>query len=398
MIADLISQAGDIIFTIALSWSILESTDSVLAASLIPFFRSLSQALISIISGLITDSFSRRKLMIFSMFCQSIILLIFLPFVQGDLQGNLLIFLPLTLVLYLFSTIGKDAQNVMIPDIVKKENLITANSIDVMLKRIVIASISALAGLLTTLLSLSTILLINSISFIIPAFLLLIFLPEVKMIEDKTEDIKSNGWLDDLKEGWYYIRNDSFTLVFMLLLVFLNFPYSAMGIFPLAYLNKVLDAKASLYGLTKSITFIATIVSMYLVGSLKIFNQKPIKFFTIGVVGAGAVLLFLTPVFPNSVILTLAIFFSFHFLDSLSQPVFVIFRGRIPTQIRGRVFGLFNACVLIITPLFTLVSGYMMDRIDLGIMALIISFSFMVIGMFSRKMEIEKNEITSHNI
>ncbi|MCK4260362.1 MAG: MFS transporter [Halanaerobiales bacterium] len=392
MIADLVSRAGDILFTIALLWTVIETTKSVFSASIILFIQYFSRSLSSVVSGLLVDMFSRKKLLVVSLLSQAGLLLLFIPFVQNELKY--LYLTPLIFLLYIFSTIARQTQNAMIPDFVEKEELVRANSIDIMLNRIVGIGMLAAAGYITSLLKISTIMWVDSISFVIPALLLLFLLSEPKVNEEKkyksSEKEKSN-WVQNLQEGWEYIKTDSFISLFLLMLILLNLPYTFMNIFPLAYVNKVLAANSSDYGLVKSMLFVGTLISMYIVGKYKFFKEKPISCFTLGIFGCGISLIFFAPFFQNSIITVIILLVLYEFFDTFTQPIYAIFRGRIPSELRGRVLGLFDALALVVVPIYTLLSGYIMDQLGIAQVGVFIAILFIILGFVSIKLKYVEN-------
>ncbi|AZR74204.1 hypothetical protein BBF96_12825 [Anoxybacter fermentans] len=391
MLSDLLSNAGDILFTIALSWTVLERTKSILLTSILFILKYLSQSFCSIFSGLLADRFSRKKLLIISMLSQAFILFPFMILIRMDYTKYLCIIFPILFILYLFSTLAKHTQNVMIPDIVSKDDLVTANSVDIILNRVVGVGMLAVAGFLTSVLKITTIVFIDIITFLIPAGLLYFFLPDVKLNENLNitrEDPCKNKWLQELKEGWQYICSDTFVFNFLFLLVFLNFPYSIMNIFPLAYVNKVLNGPASSYGIIKSVIFASTLLSMYVIGSNKIFSERSATFFSVGLLGSGFVMLFFSPIFSNTIVTASILFFIYNFFDTLTQPLFINLRGRIPSSVRGRVLGIFDAIVVFVIPVFTFVGGFIMDNLDIRKVAIIVSIFLLFFGVYSIKLKL----------
>lgn len=386
IIADLISRAGDILFSIALSWTIIETTKSVFLASTIFFMKYLAQSAFSLVSGVLIDHYSRKKLLIIGLLAQAVLLLSFIPFVQKGI--NLLYLTPLVFLLYIFSTVVKQTQNVMIPDFVDKEDLVMANSIDIMFNRVVGVGMLAVAGFLTSWLKFSTIMLLDSVTFVIPTLLLFFFLPDSQINKKRVSarGKKITIWFDNLQEGWKYIKSDSFVLFFLILLVLLNLPYTFMNIYPLAYVNKVLSVESSGYGFVKSCIFLATLLSMYIVGKYKVFSDKPSKFFRLGLFGCGLAIFFFAPIFKNNLITVIALLGIYEFFDSLTQPMFAILRGRIPSELRGRVLGVFDAVALVLVPIYTLLSGFVMDKVGIAKVGILISTLFILIGLLSLKL------------
>jgi len=380
LIADLISNMGDILFTFAISWKVLEATSSVLMASSVYFFEYLAKAFFSLVSGIIIDRISRKKLILLGMTVQAAVLMIFIPFIKQSGYG--ISSLSLIFILYIFSTLVKSSQNAMIPDYVSKEQLITANSFDVIVNRVASMCMLAIAGIIVVNVDMSLILMINAVSFIIPAILIWRLLPEIKLPDKKDK----KGVKHELKDGISFIKSDSFVKSFVIMLVILNFPYSIMNTFPLAYSNIILGINAAEFGFIKTAVFISSILAMYLIGSREIFNKKPVLFFNIGVLGCGLIMLFFIPVFKNNLFTTALIFMVYEFFDMLTQPVYILLRGKIPTEIRGRVYGIIDAVILTAVPVYTLISGYIMDKAGIHVMAYILSTAFVICFFIGRKM------------
>lgn len=396
--ADLVSSAGDILFSVALSWTVLETTRSVFMASLVLFLQYISKAVCSVFSGLLIDRFSRKRLFIYGLLIQAGLLIIFMPVLGGEHGHSYLFLIPLLLLLYFFSTIVSQTQNVMIPDVVATDELVLANSLDIILNRVVGVGMMAVAGILTAILQITSIMLIDVFSFVIAAALLAVYLrePGCNVGEDndssKRENqpvLKKGKWLTDLHEGWQYIKTDEFVRVFLLMVVLLNLPYSVMNLFPLAYSNKVLGAGAAEYGILKAVIFVATLVSMFIIGRYKIFREKPALFFTLGIFGAGLSMFFFSPFFHNNHFTVVLLFFAYEFCDSVTQPIYAIFRGRIPSVLRGRVMGLSSAILLAAVPAYTLLAGWAMDALGTTQVGAGVAVLFIVLGIQSIRIKLD---------
>lgn len=204
-IAQSISNFGDWFGVLALYAIIAKYSDSEFLLGLIIIVKMLSLAAFSPIAGYITDRFNRRQLMIVCDILRSIIIAGILVVQSADL---LWLAYVLTAIQMMLSAVFEPAKTASIPNVTTKEELVNANIISTATWSIIFTSGMALGGFATELLGTNTVLIIDSISYLVSAwFIYRAVIPQEEMTTKEKEDSR-NPFLG-IKEGARYLLSNS---------------------------------------------------------------------------------------------------------------------------------------------------------------------------------------------
>lgn len=118
-----ISNMGDWIIVVALVTLIYKITGSALAVGALMGFKILPAVLLSPLVGVLVDRFDRKRTMIFCDISRGILIFL-LPFTHSLFQIYLIAFLLETMALFF-----TPAKNAILPNLVKREHLLVANSL-----------------------------------------------------------------------------------------------------------------------------------------------------------------------------------------------------------------------------------------------------------------------------
>lgn len=200
-LGSVVSLFGDWFNTIALFTLIGTLTDSPLAVGGVLATKMIAFATCSPIAGIVADRFDRRRLMIASDLLRALIVLLFL-FVR-DAEH-----VPLAYVLiYLQIAVGsvfRPAKSASVPNIVRPDQLLTANTIMSATWSTLLALGAALGGLATAALGVEAIFLIDAASYLLSAALLWGASFETPPPKRSERGIVATAWAD-LRAGWSYL-------------------------------------------------------------------------------------------------------------------------------------------------------------------------------------------------
>ncbi len=184
-----ISLFGDWFNTIALYSLILTLSGSEFALGAVFITKMLPWALASPIAGILADRFNRRRLMIISDLLRAVIVLGFL-FV--DEPSEVFLIYLLTTAQVVLGSVFQPAKSASVPNIVKREHLVTANTIMSATWSILLALGAAAGGFAVEWLGLEAVFILDSLSYIISAwFIYRTVIPQFKYESRETSLIRS---------------------------------------------------------------------------------------------------------------------------------------------------------------------------------------------------------------
>lgn len=285
---------GDSLFYIILMWVLYDLTKSSFYTAIGGFMFSLSDVL-NFFVGPIIDRCGKAKLLAITSGIAFFVIAGLCFFSLGNMLNVWILVFSIPL-FNLTSRITYSIHNVVVPSIVGKDELVTANSILSMTNTGIDLLFNAISGVLLVVLSIQEILLINStinlFALLVALLILRSALPVRQPVEvenqskvkadEKKADLKEYwcSYLNDLKSGLMFIRNRTI-LSLIIPLVGLNLLYSIMLVNLPAFSSEVFGSAIG-YGLV--LTFFAvgsisgSMISSFLVKHFAVGKLIPILF------------------------------------------------------------------------------------------------------------------------
>jgi len=162
-----ISLFGDWFNTIALYSLILQLSGSEFALGAVFITKMLPWALASPIAGILADRFNRRRLMIISDILRAVIVL---GFLLVDEPNEVFLIYLLTTLQVVVGSVFQPAKSASVPNIVKRENLVTANTIMSATWSVLLAVGAAVGGFAAEWLGLEAVFILDSASYLLSAW------------------------------------------------------------------------------------------------------------------------------------------------------------------------------------------------------------------------------------
>lgn len=279
---------GDSLFYIVLMWILYDLTKSSFYTAIGGFMFSLSDVL-NFFVGPIIDRSNKEKLLAFTSGTAFLVIAGLCFFSLGDMLNVWILVFSIPL-FNLMSRITYSIHNVVVPAIVRKDELVTANSILSMTNTGIDLLFNAISGVFLVVLSIQEILLINSTINLLALLVALLILrsamldrkqpvemekrPKVKADERKA-DLKEywSSYLKDLKTGLMFIRNRTI-LSLIIPLVGLHLLYAIMLVNLPAFSSEVFGSAIG-YGL---------VLTFFSVGSISgsMISSFLVKHFAVG--------------------------------------------------------------------------------------------------------------------
>jgi len=169
-LAQIVSEIGDWLYAVVLYDMLLQSTGKASAVATAVVLQVLPQVLVSPLAGVVNDRLSRRTVMIFTDIVRFAIIACMLFVIRG---GQLYMIYPLLLIETVMWAFFEPGRSAMLPNLVRGEaELRTANTLSAVTWSFNLAVGSALGGLLAVAIGRDAVLAINSLSFLVSAWLL----------------------------------------------------------------------------------------------------------------------------------------------------------------------------------------------------------------------------------
>ena len=322
----------------------------------------VTSILVNPFGGVISDRFSRRKiLMVTDLVCG--ILCLAISFIRDDswMIGALIVANIVQAIAFAFS---RPANKAIITELVEKDELVLYNSRLELVLQVVSVSSPVLSFLVLQFASLRITLVLDALSFFL-AFGLVALLPkkEEKALGEKKLTFKVI--ISDIKEGVHYIVKQKEIFFLLVMASSVNFFFAAF--------NYLLPFSNQLYGVQGSY---ATILTMGAIGSIvgallasKIKASMEMLLFLLALTGLGVMIMGFT--------LPSYLTFSGNFICELFMTMFNIhFFTQVQTKVEGEYLG------RVLSSIYTLAILFM--PIATGLMTFLPSvhlYSFLIIGL-----------------
>lgn len=260
-----ISLFGDQFYLVALPWVILQLTGSAVAMGTVMMLAGIPRAVLMLLGGVVSDRFSSRKIMMSAASARTV----FVAAIAALLWFHVLHLWHLYLLAFAFGTadaFSYPAGSAYLPSLVKKEQLLAANSVVQSTAQITTIAAPAPAGLAIKAFGTASAFLIDAISFL---FIIgaLWKLPDPPLATPMAK--KPPVWRS-IREGLSHVYRDVPLRSFLLLAAVLNFCLAGPIIVGLAYLTKQRFGSPASFGIV-----ISSIAAGGLAGSVLAGIWKP---------------------------------------------------------------------------------------------------------------------------
>jgi len=352
-----VSIIGNQIQYIALIAYVYHITGKALDLGLLMIISALPNLIFGPVMGVLADRYNRRSIMIISDISRFFIVLMF-PLTQTLWQIYLLVFL-----MGIARAAYSPSEFAYIPNLVTRDELVVANSLEMTMINVTMIVGPALGGLIIGRFNTTVAFIINAITFLFSAVMIMMIREEVS--KRKVETNKTNI-LQDLKFGLRFMWSDK--IIRFLIVVFSILILLTSGINPLVivYNHEILGKGDAEFGYLISMIGFGGIVGGFIYGLIgRRYSKIQIIFYNLVIDGVILALLG----FNSSYLLAMVIFFLLGLLGTIFEvAIMTLLQEYIPDELRGRIIGIFS---LVFDP-FRMVSmgiyGFLTDLFGVGIL------------------------------
>ena len=387
-----VSQIGSQAYAIAMMLWVKHETGSASLMGLLMMVSMLPLVILGPFAGTFADHFSRRKIIIFCDVLSGIpvLTLAFLMFYLPSASKLLIVCLFLVNVtLSIIRSFFNPAISASIPDIVPREKVSAANSLNQSSVQISQFVGQGIGGYLFVMLGAPLLFLIDGISYLVSAFSESFIRIPQKILEksggrrDKFRQFKS-----DTMEGFRYVWGHTGIRALFFAAAFINF--FAIPIFVLLpfYVEDHLNATPDWYGYILAAFGFGTLIGYGIAGGVKISSHIRSK----AVISALVLMSFCLPILSilREPVLALVLMIIIGALSGFFHiHIYTLLQIAIPSEMRGRVFGLLITLTGGLTPISMGLSGVIADLVNQNIPLIyavsgIITLSLTILTSFSR--------------
>jgi MFS family permease len=366
----LVSQIGSQAYAIAMMLWVKHETGSATLVGLMMMVSMIPFVILGPVAGTFADHYSRRRIIIFSDVLSGIpvLTLAFLMFYVPNASQLLIVCLFLVnVILGIIRSFFNPAISASIPDIVPRKKVSAANSLNQSSYQISNFLGQGIGGYLFVLLGAPLLFLIDGITYLFSAFS-----ESFIRIPQKIPE-KSGVWQDkfrqfktDIKEGFQYVWGHAGMRALFFAAAFINFFAIPILILLPFYVEDHLKATSDWYGYILAAFGFGTLMGYGIAGAVKISGHIRGKAVISSLVLMSSCLPILSilrkPVF---VLVLMIIIGAFHGFFNIN--IHTLLQIAIPSEIRGRVFGLLITLTAGLTPISMGLSGVIADLVNQNI-------------------------------
>ncbi|WP_010478337.1 MFS transporter [Thermococcus zilligii] len=369
-----VSQLGWAVQDVALPLYVLDQTKSGSVMSLFIIAEILPRALLSPIAGVIGDRYNRKNLMVWLDIARGVLLFAVIAFDLLEIRELLVVQVAMSIMGTFFGA----ATGAMYPDLVKEEELAIANSL--LQSFDVIARIAgpALGGIIYAFGGVKLAILINAASFF-GSGLFEVFI----RYEWTSRKIESPGEvIGDIKEGIAFLRSSKYLTVILSYALFINFLLNPVFAVALPYVYRVELAFSSQWFGFLQTAFMAGMLLGNVAIMAKLGSRAESMLFRALFVQLGIVLvlaILISPLPSMSASTLFVIFMGLNAVDGffnalVNVPIVTKLQRAIPSELRGRIFSVFDLTMGMTIPLSMALVGFALDYVPTWVLFAVSGF------------------------
>ena len=347
-----VSKIGDIMFDFANNTFLAGLNPTSL--SLVAIYQSLEKVigvLFNLFGGVIADSFKRKKIIIGTNFLSGIACIV-LSLISKE-QWLVYAIVITNVILAFMSAFSGPSYKAFTKEVVKEDSISKLNSLLETTSTVIKVTIPMVAIFLYNILGVRGVLLLDGLSFLMAALLILFVTPVNEEVDTK-EEMTISGVFNDLKVGFKYVYSHKPIFIIIILSALVNFVLAAYNLL-LPYSSQMFEGISDrLYGsfLTAQAIggFLGSILSSFVNRSLS--SRRLLRLSAC----SGLMLMLTAPlyfIFHNLIILIFSPALFSLFLSIFNIQFFSIVQRDVDNEFLGRVFGIIFTVAILFMPLGT---------------------------------------------
>lgn len=374
-IGQIVSNLGNSIQYTSMAWFVMSLVGEKNSGKYMGIFgmsSMITMIFMGSLAGVVVDRYDRKKIIVGTDILQGITVLIMAFMAYNNiLSFNILI--VFTVLVTFIGAFFNPAIMAVLPNIVKKEHLQKANSINSMVLQLSGIIGAAISGFFYYYLGITGIFLLNGISFILSGISEM-FIEIPTKVEEKNRVKEKKHFWKDLKEGFGFIKNSPPIKVLLFIIIIVNFEFVPMFQVLLPKIVKFeLNMTAKENGLLMSFITVGCLLGTTIM-SKKELGEKLHKAIIKSIVSMSVFMALIgIPVYfylsvgmgkEITIILIGMVFVLMGIMLSFSNiTVVTVFHRNVPDEYSGRFWGILSMLTRLMGPVGLIVMGTLSDMI-----------------------------------
>ena len=372
LIGNVFYSLGNAIFTICLNWWVLVSTESEIQLGIVGTINFVAMMIFGIISGILVDTFHRKKIIFFSIMFRGLFIMIFPILGVSGLLQLWMVYL-ITFAQYTTFPFLVNGVTAIMPQFIEEEYMMPANALidtSFWLSNI-IGFLSG--GFLINIFGIYPLIFISSLMFFISPFF---FLKIPYLFERRISNSSISDFFVDIKDGFHLMFKDKVLVVviFTWTGIITLFSMGPTNIGWPVFSEKVLNANEIGYGLLVAVSSLSALIGSL---ALSIWGHrfKMGHIFLMGLIlgGTGMIAFSFTSILSLSLLI---IFITYFFYPMLNVPYWTALQNRVPEKELGKVTGASFTINTGLSPISTFFTGLIMENVSIILPFILSGFSF----------------------
>ncbi|MGD6965323.1 MFS transporter [Rossellomorea vietnamensis] len=347
----LITNIGDSIYAIATMWLVYDLTKD-------PFFSGIAAALtmapgiLTFLIGPLIDRWSLQKILVRTQVLEFFLISLIPIAYFFDILSVWMILIIMPLASFIEQFVYP-AQQAAMPRLLKKDELVTGNSLMSFAYQGTDLAFMGISGLMIVYFGAINLFIVDSITFILAALIFrMIKIPPRSSTDAASESESYENYKKELSEGFKAVKG-SFISKFLILIIFANFIFGSI--------QAILPAYADYRGSSAYLGFyLAALTGGILVGSLgsPLLKKMPIGLTVITGTFLSALLWFSSAVIEHAIFSVILFGLSFIPIGYLNVNIFSILQVSTPENLIGRVFSFIGSITVLSMPAGAIAGGF----------------------------------------
>lgn len=376
----IISQLGDKFYAIALAWWILQNTNSSMTMGFFLLATSVPSILFGLVTGALIDRWNRKTILVITDLARGTLVLMISILSQTGRLEVVHVFL-VGICLSVATAFFDPAIQAIIPDVVESKDLIKANGLSQMVGG-VCQIVGPLCGALAvSSIGMTSVFFVNSISYYVAA-LLSAFLVWKRVESHSTE--KKNTLLQEIREGLCYIKGQKRIVLILIVIGITHFFMGSLFVTLPFFANSLRSNGVNNLGFLEMFIGAGLIAGSIFHGIRKKASADE-KLLIKLIIGFGTVLLligFMKLFNGNYVILYLPMMLMIGILIASASMFWqLLLQLKVPSNMKGRVFGISSLLGNISMPLAYGIVGILLDIYSISMIMLFSGTGLIILGI-----------------
>ncbi len=318
-------------------------------------------------SGILVDRYNRKTIIVTSDLLSGAIILIISVLAMYNVLGfwHLAILTP---ILSFLAGLLSSAVRSIFPDLIKHDALMKANSINETGNRIARIIGPSIAGGLYSIFSITALFFLNAVSFIVSGIMEMFI--EIPFSEKEKKQQKSI--IEEVKISFKYISENTALKHVLIYTVLANIFGAPLMIILPKYFEKYLSASQAVVASSFSLRGLGAVIALMSISILLKNAKNYWKLFILTSFGTWVSILLLG-VFINVNFAILVLFLQGAFGVTTTTLLMTVVQINVPSNERGKFFGMFGALSMAVTPLSMFIFGLVGEFTDIPLIFIIAS-------------------------